>query len=288
MTDRALVASDYTAYSPVFTDGNEAASACDELPTVTVTSRVTGEVYGTYTGDAVGDQIGVYVASLSAAGPCAELDIVDLVWTGVAGGRGQTLTQEIEVVGGFYESIPALRTITVLSGKPAATLRKYRTEIEDICETHRGTAYVPRVAIETFDADQRGQIRLKHRHVQRVLAVTVDGTARDIDLYEVDQVTRTFSSDAGGMWFAETMTVAYVHGYTSPPQALVEACREYVRAKVTVDSSNADRNPTSVTDLATQQVYRFGTADPKYGRYTGIESVDSRINQVDDERTLIR
>jgi len=227
---------------------------------------------------------GAYTVDLTATTHTVALDFLDLVWTGTVSGKTRKMGQTIEVVGGFYESIPNLRTISSLATKPVDQLRKYRTEIEDICETHRGTAYVPRVAIETFTD---GPVRLKHRHIGEVLAVAIDGTAGTPGHYDVDPVTRTVTAD-GGPWFSESFTIAYVHGYTSPPQALVEACREYVRAKVTIDSSDADRNPTSVTDLVTQQVYRFGTADPKFGRFTGIESVDARINQVDDERVLVR
>jgi hypothetical protein len=285
VTDRALVASDYTATSPVFTDGNEEAAACDAPPTVTITSRVTGEVVDTDTGTEVEDTPGVYTVTLAAALATASLDILDLVWEGTADGRVQTLSQTVEVVGGFYDSIPSLRTIPALGSKPAAQLRKFRTEFEDICETARGTAYVQRVAVETF---RSGPVRLTHRHPGDILAVTVDGVAGDPDDYDVDPVTRTVTRGDYCLSFSDTVTIAYVHGYTAPPTGLVEACREYVRAKVTIDSSDANRNPSSVTNLATQEIYRFGTADPKYGRWTGLESVDSRINQVDDERVLIR
>ena len=283
MTDRVLVGSDAVVTGPVFTTTDEVATDTTGTPTVTCTSRVTGATLTAPTVTALA-AAGAYTVDLTATTHTVALDFLDLVWTGTVSGKTRKMGQTIEVVGGFYESIPNLRTISSLATKPVDQLRKYRTEIEDICETHRGTAYVPRVAIETFTD---GPVRLKHRHIGEILAVTVDGTAGDPADYEVDSVTRTVSSD-GGMWFDETLTIAYVHGYTSPPQALVEACREYVRAKVTIDSSDADRNPTSVTDLVTQQVYRFGTADPRFGRFTGIESVDARINQVDDERVLVR
>lgn len=281
MTDRVLVGSDAVVTGPVFTTTDEVATDTTGTPTVTVTSRVTGETLTAPTVTALA-AAGAYTVDLTAATHTVALDFLDLVWTGTVSGKTRKMGQTVEVVGGFYESIPNLRTITSLATKPVDQLRKYRTEIEDICETHRGTAYVPRVAIETFTD---GPVRLKHRHVGEILAVTIDGTAGDPDDFEVDPVTRTVTGSPG---YAETLTIAYVHGYTSPPQALVEACREYVRAKVTTDSSDANRNPSSVTNLATQEVYRFGTADPKFGRFTGIESVDARINQVDDERVLVR
>lgn len=283
MTERVLVDSDATITGPVFTDADETAADTTSTPTVTAVSRVSGETLTAPSVTALA-AAGAYTADLTAAAHTAELDVIDLTWTGTVAGKTRTYSQTVEVVGGFYDSIPSLRTITSLASRPVAQLRKYRAEIEDKCEEARGTAYVPRCAIETFTS---GPVRLRHRHVQRILSITVDGTTRDVADYEVDPITRTVTTANGGIWFTTDVVIAYVHGYLSPPAALVEACREFVRAKVTIDSADANRNPTSVTNLATQEIYRFGTADPKYGRWTGLESVDSRINSVTDERVLI-
>lgn len=284
MIERVLVDSDATITGPVFTDANEAAADTTGTPTVTVTSRVTGATLAAPVVTALAAP-GEYTADLTALVHTADLDILDLVWTGTVATKTRRYTQTVEVVGGFYDSIPSLRTISSLATKPVAQLRKYRTEIEDKCEEARGTAYVPRVAVETFTC---GPVRLSRRNVQRILSVTVDGVSRTAADYTADRVTRNVTTANGGIWFTDTVTIAYVHGHPQPPQALVEAEREFIRAKVTIDSSDANRNPTSVTNLATQEIYRFGTADPKYGRWTGLESVDSRINSVPDERVLIR
>lgn len=286
MADRVLVDSDATLPGPVFTGPDEEAVAPDDTPDVVAVSRVTGETLEPPIAAAVDGEgaVGQFTVELTAADHTADLDIIDLTWSGEIAGKLRTYTQTIEVVGGFYDSVPSLRSISSLSSVPLASLRKYRAEIEDKCEEARGTAYVPRVAIETFAP---GPIRLRHRHVQRLLSVTIDGTTQDVDHFEVDPVTRTVTSSNGGVWADTSITIAYVHGHLSPPVALVEACREFVRAKATVDKADTNRNPTSVTNLATQEVYRFGTADPKYGRWTGLESVDSRINSVADERVLI-
>lgn len=288
MIERVLVDSDATIISPTFFGTDEEAADCTGTPTVVAVSRVTGT---TLTAPVVTDAtgVGVYSCALTPSLHTGELDIIDLTWTGTIAAKTRVLSQTVEVVGGFYESVPGLRTITTLSSastRSAAQLRKYRAEFENIAEDARGTAYVPRVALETLPAS--GPLRVKWRHTQRLLAVTIDGVAKTAADYQIHPVTRTLETSTGGVVYCtEQVVVAYVHGYQSPPSQLVEACREYVRAKATIDSSNANRNPTSVTELSTGTVYRFGTADPKYGRWTGIEGVDERINQVDDERVLL-
>jgi hypothetical protein len=285
MPDRVLVDSDAILPGPVFTGPDEEAVAPDDPPDVTAVSRVTGETLEPPIAVAVEDAVGQYTVMLTAADHTAELDIIDLTWSGEAGGKLRTYTQTVEVVGGFYNSIPSLRTVSSLAARPIEQLRKYRTEIEDICEEARGTAYVPRVAIDRFTG---GLIRLKHRHVQRILSVTVDGTAQDAARYEVDPVTRTVTTSNGGIWFSSDVAIAYVHGYPSPPAALVEAERIFIRAKCTRDASDSNRNPSSVTNLATQEVYRYTTADPRFGRWTDIDEVNEKINAVPDERVLVR
>lgn len=288
MPERVIVDSDALVVGPTFTGTDEEAAATTGVPTVTVTSRALGTTLTAPTASA-GTGTGVYTVPLTTSAHTGSIDVLDLVWTGTVSGKTRVLSQSVEVVGGFYESIPNLRSITTLSSaatRPAAQLRRFRNELEDICEMARGTAFVHRCAIETHTT---GPVRLKHRHVVSLLAVTIDGVAKTAADYTADPITRTLTTtDGSAVYFTDSVRVAYVHGYQSPPGALVEACREYVRAKATIDSSNANRNPTSVTELATGTVYRFGTADPKYGRWTGIEGVDERINQVDDERVLVR
>lgn len=296
MPERISVGSDWTVTCPTFTGTDEEAVVPDTDPSITVTSRVTGLEL---TAPAVSPIVGGteeapttdgYTAAFTAADHTVDLDILDVTWTADIDGATRVVTQVVEVVGGFYESIPGLRAISSLASattRPLAQLRKFRTEIEDICETARGTAYVERCAVEQFDVGPSGSVRLGHRHPSRILAVTVDGVAKTVGDYEVDLISRRFGPVSGRLPVNARVVVAYVHGYSSPPVALVEACREYVRAKCSIDSSSANRGVSSVTNLATQEVYRFTTADPKYGRWTGIEGVDERINTVDDERVLI-
>lgn len=281
---RVLVDSDATITGPIFTDANEEALDTTGTPTVAVVSRVTGD---TLTAPTVTAETGagIYTCALTAAAHTGEVDILDLTWTGTVASKTRTYRQTVEVVGGFYLSVPELRQTTTLasaSTRSADQLRKFRTEGEDIIETARGVAYVPRCAVETFGPDD--VVRLRHRRVRSLLAVRVDGVDQDVADYEVDPVTRIVS---GSLPSSATVVVAYSHGYTTPPLAATEALREYVRAKAVMDSSSANRNPSSVTNLATGETYRFTTADARFGRFTGIEEVDARINMLDDERVFL-
>lgn len=284
MAVRVLVDSDATITGPTFTDASEEAADTTGTPTCTVTSRVTGQALTAAT-VTTETGAGIYTAALTPAAHTGELDILDLVWSGTVSSKTRTYTQTVEVVGAFYLSVPQLRATATLadaSTRSAAQLRKYRTEGEDIIERARGVAYVPRCAVETFGPGD--VVRLKHRRVRSLLAVRVDGVAKTVADYDVDPVTRTVS---GSLPPSATIVVAYTHGYDEAPQLAQEALREYVRAKCVIDSSSANRNPSSVTNLATGETYRFTQADPRFGRWTGIEEVDSRINMLDDERVLL-
>ncbi len=284
-----LVDGHATVLGPTFVDADETATDTTGTPTVAAVSRVSGD---TLTAPAVTTLAGAgaYSCELTPADHTADLDIIDLTWTGAVGGKTRTYRQTVEVVGDFYVSIAALRAISSLasaSTRPVDQLRRFRNEIEAIIEQARGTAYVHRVEIEEVRADRVGYVVVSRRHPVRLLALSVDGEVRDVEDYEfVDNGVSVRPIDSR-FTPGVKVRVAYVHGYEAPPQPLVEAVREYVRAKVTIDSSSANRNPSSVTDLATGQVYRFGTADPRFGRWTGLEEVDARINQVPDERAMI-
>jgi len=286
--ERVLVGSDTDLIGPTFVGADEEAASPDEDPTVTVVSRVTHDTLTAPTVTGTGDPA-VYTARLTAADHTATLDVLDVTWTAVVGGMTRTHAQEVWIVGGVYETIPGLREITTLanaSTRPAAQLRKFRNEIESIIEEARGTAYVRRATVETFTIG-RHPIRLRWRHCTP-LAVWVDGVAQDETLYDVDPITATVTTDAGWFPAGTVVEIAYAHGHQAPPTLAVEAAREYVRAKCLTDSSSQMRGVSSVTSLATQEVYRFTTVDPKYGRFTGIEEVDSRILNLTDERVAIR
>lgn len=286
MGERVLVDSHATITGPIFTDADETATDTTGSPTVAAVSRVTG---ATLTAPAVTTltAAGAYSCELTPTAHTGDLDIIDLTWTGTVASKTRTYMQTVEVVGAFYVSLPELRTVSVLSTRDAAQLRKFRMEAEDLIEPARGTAYVHRCAVESYDVQLTGLVRLRHRHPVRLLALRIDGEAQDVADFTFDAVTRTLVPVSGRFTCKTVVEVAYVHGYASPPQLLREAVTEYVRAKAVVADSSQQRGVSSVSSLATGEVYNFISPDPRFGRWTGVETADFRINLVDDERVLI-
>lgn len=290
MPERVQVGSDAVVYSPIFTNADETATDTTGTPTVVAVSRVTGD---TMTAPAVTTltAAGAYSCALTAAVHTVALDIIDLTWSGTVSTQTRTFTQTVEVVAGFYISVPELRAIPTLSDaatRPVAQLRKFRTEGEDVCDEARGTAYVRRAEVESFTlgCSTAGK-RLRRRHPGNPLAVRVDGVDKTAADYQIDPDTRLLTPVTGGYLPAGVYEVAYPHGHTNPPQGIREAVAEYVRAKCHVDSSSQQRNVSSVTSLASGEVYSFVNADPRFSRWTGIPTIDDRINMVPDERVLI-
>ncbi|MCB9376799.1 MAG: hypothetical protein H6515_13155 [Microthrixaceae bacterium] len=289
MAERVVSGIDAVLLSPTFFDAGEAASVADDTPTLTVASAVTGGTLSAPMATSVGS--GVYSATLDADTHLSTVDRLTVTWAGEVDSLERNLSQTVDVAGGFYESILGLRSISTLSdasGQPTARLRRFRSQIEDIIEEARGTAYVPRVAVDTFHLPSGAtHVRLSKLHPSAILAVRYGATAQTVGDYELDYDTRRFCPSSGVFPVDTVLTVVYQHGYTTPPDLAVEACREYVRAKCHVDASNVNRNPSSVTNIATGETYRWSTADPRYGRWTGIEEVDARINMLPDERVVI-
>lgn len=290
MAERVQVGIDSVILSPTFFDADEAAADADATPSITVASAVTGAALTAPTvTSATGD--GNYQVTLGADTHCSAVDRLTLTWTAEVGGIERNLSQTVEVVGGFYESILGLRGISTLADaatQPTARLRRFRAQIEDIIEEARGVAYVPRVHIDTFYLPSGAtHVRLSKLRPLTILAVRYGSTSKTVANYDLDLDTRRFYPSSGVFPIDTVVTVAYVHGHATPPALAVEACREYVRAKCHVDASNVNRNPSSVTNIATGETYRWTTADPKYGRWTGIEEVDARINNLPDERVVI-
>lgn len=277
---RLVAGSDARVVSPLFTDLDEAPCATTGVPTVAVTSVLNGALSAP-TATAWTGHTGRYRATLTAATHLAAVDQLTVTWTGTADGAARTLTQQVDVAGGVYvqtDVLAAQRTVPETDLGMEA-LRAWRTSFELIAERARGVAYVPRLAIEDHPASHRCSVPLEWARPRELLAVWVDGEAVDVDLYELDKGSKTVSGD-----FSYPVRLAYSHGYTQPPEALVAACQDYVRAKALSTTSDQARTVLSFTNLASGEVYRYGTADWDAGRWTGMESVDSLISSVDDER----
>jgi hypothetical protein len=227
-------------------------------------------------------QTGFYRATLTAAAHLTGLDQLTLTWAGEVAGAARTLTSTAEVAGGVYvptDVLAAQRTVPA-TGIDLAAIRAWRDTFEWLAERARGAAYVPRLAVEDHPATERGVVSLRWARARELRAVWVDGVAQDdLDAWCLDPGAGTVKGP-----FTRPTRLAYTHGHDQPPPALVVACRDYVRAKALADTSDQQRTVLSFTNLASGETYRYGTADWKAGRWTGMEGIDSLIASVDDER----
>ncbi len=281
---RAVVGSDTPVTSPRFVDAAEVPTACDATPTVAASSAA-GATLATLTASAVEGQAGAYTTTLTADSHLTAPDVLTLTWTGIVGGADRVLSQVLEVAAGVYVPTHELLEQRTMgdAGAAAERVRQWRDAFEAIAEEARGTAYVRRLAVETHRG--RSSVLVHRAHPDTVRSVTIAGTAQDASEFTIGHEGLLLQNGARCVVAeADTVVVAYEHGYTVPPPAIVQACREYVRAKILADTSDQGRNVISFTNLATGEQYRYGTADWSAGRFTGMESVDALIRSVPDER----
>lgn len=287
MLERVLVDSDSTIVGPAFSGADEEAAATATTPTVAVVSLLTGDTLTAPTVSS-GTGTGVYNAALTAADHTGNVDLLELTWTGTVSGKARVLTQRVEVVGGYYTSIPELRALSPLSDAskhPGARLKRLRAACEDLIERQAlGVAFVPRAQVDEFYTN--GQTIRLRRQVRELVRVLFDDVEQTVGSFEVNPQTSRLSYVNGGSFPRGTqVTVCYRHGYDHPPVLLVEAVREYVRAKAVEDASTQNRNADVVT-MANGETYRFYTANPGIQRWTGLSYVDDRINSVPSERVV--
>jgi hypothetical protein len=295
---RVLVGSDNTITSPVFVgpDG-ETPTATTGLPVVAV-SRAVGTVLTVPV--AVSVSTGVYSTVLTAAAHTAILDRLTVTWTGTAGGRVQTYSTTVEVVGSHYVTIPELRALPGLgssSGVATARLLEARDEFADIAEDYRGVSYVPRYHLETIKegyAYPYGFLRgsrtfLRHIRPRVIRTLTLAGVA----VTDLTTVAFTLAGSLDWSYASATVPVSitgiprdivvgYEHGYDNPPEAVRRACRQYVRSTLLGDTSGVPRDIVyqSMDGMTT----RYSSPDKAAGRPTGYIEVDRLLNSVIDER----
>jgi hypothetical protein len=154
----------------------------------------------------------------------AELGILTAVWTDA---DGSTWTTTHEIVGGFFFSIAEARasdkTLQDQTKYPAVDILAARAEVEQECEEICGQAFVPRYAAVAHTAASRGVVMvLPHVRLRRIRSVSVDGTA-----YTAEQVEALQHDPAGVVYLTARrgarVTIAYEHGWDSPPADLKRA-----------------------------------------------------------------
>lgn len=154
------------------------------------------------------------------------------------------------------------------------------SEFEGVAESYVGCAYTTRtVTGETVELDRDRWVNLAHVRVVTVSSLTItylgQTTTFTSTQYQVDK--RGGAIDLLGH-YTGTATVTYTHGISSPPDELLGACSEYVRARAlqTVNSKVA----RDVIRQGPDGLMQISTPDWKNGRPTGFLVVDGLLNSL--------
>jgi hypothetical protein len=149
-------------------------------------------------------------------------------------------------------------------------------EFEDIAERYRGVSYIARTTTETVEVDRCKRHVLEHVKVTAISSITVEGIAVTEYTFR-DGFSVVFDGEQTG-----TLAVAYTHGFTSPPVAVLRACREYVRSNATADRSRVPRDV--ISQSGDGFTTRYSTPSWDQGRPTGWVAVDTILNSLTDYR----
>lgn len=157
-------------------------------------------------------------------------------------------------------------------------------ECERVFERARGVFYRRREVTEVRRARQVGRLQLANPVDVEVSAVSVNGTALDVDgLAALDEVGVDLVL-AGGSWApGDLVSVTYTSGFSELPAGGVLRCGEYVRAKALEATSNAPRM-SLYEQGADGTPLRLSTASWPDDRFTGIITVDDWLRAQPDYR----
>lgn len=276
---KILTGSDGTVTSPSFVaDDGFTGTDTDSTPTVNVTSAA-GQTLTVGAVANLATPAGAYTVTIQGL---TNPDRLTLTWAGKVGGVDQQLVQTVEVVGGVYVSLADLMAMRDVNLTVHTTTRilELRDVFEDLAERYTGRSFVPRFGQETIFDRQF----LTGRPVSSLLSV-IDNEDDEVDFTDWQiqdgRLYDSLGSPIGwvGSW---PLTVGYVYGETAPPAALVDACKDYVRARLLSDGNRMARDTLRQTDPAgiTEQ---FSTPDWKAGRPTGYLTVDNALNAIGRE-----
>jgi hypothetical protein len=276
---RVLVDSDVLVTSPTFVaaDGESPTDAAS-TPTVTAAREDGTALVAPAVSDVTGT--GVYGATLLGASHTSALDVLSLVWSGsVTGAGAQVYAQTVEVVGGFYVSLPDLRSMPELSNTTkhaTASLRAARTEFEFLAERYCEVAFVPRYARDLLRGDGSNRITLGHHRPHSLRSIEIDGEAQTTSEFHFDGLVLEWDSGSFPVAVGEpNVEVVYEHGHEFAPAMISQACRVYVEQRLLGDRSGIPRLALSVDSEFGNM--RLSTPGPN--RPTGIPLVDAVLNE---------
>lgn len=137
-------------------------------------------------------------------------------------------------------AVPVLdKTSTVSNDLLEELVEEFTAAVQE----HHGVSYGDTEVTETYPGTRSMVLELRNRQVSAVESITIDGAAMAAGpLADVVIRSERGALERCGGWIADEITVTYTHGLTTPPAAVVRACREFVRARATKTASNAPRD----------------------------------------------
>ncbi len=266
MSERVLRGTSATLAVVFYSD--EDVAEADGAVTVTITATDgTVVVATTNTTHTPGEDTYTYVLP-----PQDDLNELTAVWSGTFAGQVQTITTEVEIVGGFYLTLGAIRTAKNLNDAdkfPSATLRTARTWFEETFEDFTAVAWVPRYRRVTLDGwSMDGSLILPDLYVRSIRSVSCTSSAGVTTAFTSPELAGLVVDDAGILsrrsqtfWPAgtSTITVEYEHGKDRPTPDIVEAGKVAIADRVL--GANAGNRQYSVATEA--GIVRSSTPGPK-------------------------
>jgi hypothetical protein len=231
--DRALINVPYTARLTVYA-GSNAADPTPDTATIEVVRADGTNVVPAGTATINDVDPGVFAFNFTNV-HMSQLDLLELRWTVTAGGLPATFRTYVEVAGGSFCSLAAMKT--VFSASTDDELAALRASAEQRIEKACGRAFVPRFAVETH-ALSRSRVRLWWPDVRRVRFVRT--TTRQLSQTQLDNLLVVASgrilglSSSGGC--GGVVTIGYEYGWDFPPEEVREATPALAQQASTVSS----------------------------------------------------
>jgi hypothetical protein len=262
---------------------DEVATAADGTVAVVIT-KADGSTLTSGTAAAVAGPPAKYTFSLP---PQANLNHLDVSWSGTFAGLSQTQVDEVEIVGAFHLSLSEIRALdsafAVTATYTAADLRRVRAEAEDAIEAEAGVAFVLRYARDVLDGRGVSSLLLDHSFPRTVRSVRSYTDATTYTSFTADELAAITYEDFGqlGSWsgiFASgnrNLVVEYEHGLDAPPSLIRRAARILTRQMLLADKASSDPSLANVRSLSVEG-YSVSYGE---GGGTGSKAADDLIDQ---------
>jgi hypothetical protein len=226
----------------------------------------------------------------SPASATWQLDTLLVAWTGTLGGALVTLTDTVEVVGGFLFGVPELRvvhkTLSNTSTFPTSLLAANRIKVEQECERICRQAFVPRFGREVLSGRDTDRLGTRYSMLRKLRSVTVSGvawSAGDVNAVAVSE-SGMLTRPGGAVWPAGVgnIVVEVEHGWDQPPEEIRDAAMLRLRSRVTRPASGVPDRVESYSNEA--GTYRMSMPSRQK---TGIPDVDADYERYTRERRAV-